>query len=150
MDKDLIICVKNFNEIAGDPNLIKELRKLTLNHFSGMNHELNNFEKIAKTREVKAKIFLAYIKNDLVGWALVSREPSDYYFEKFPNGFDPSYGALFEIFISYLYRRQGIGSELLKIARRKLSPYKLCFVPWNKTSDKFYNSFKPYKHKNIA
>lgn len=149
LKKDLTIRVKSFNEISDDKELLKNLRKLTLNHFSGMNHELNSFEKIVKTREVKAKFILAYVNDDLVGWALLSRESSDYYFKKSRGGFSPSQGVLFEIFISYLYRRQGIGSEIIKVARRKAEPYRLCFVPWNKTSNDFYNNFKHYKHKKL-
>lgn len=149
MKKDLIIRVKNFNEIANDLILLKSLKRLTLNYFSGMSHELRSFEKISKIREVKAKIILSYIKNELVGWALMSKEPSDYFFKKLPQGFDPSYGVLFEIFISYFYRRQGIGTEMLKVARRKADPYKLYFVPWNNISDKFYNKFKRYNYKKV-
>jgi predicted acetyltransferase len=149
LKRDLTIRVKSFNEIANDKDLLKNLRKLTLDHFSGMNHELNSFEKIAKTREVKAKVILAYVSEELVGWALMSRESSDYYFKRSQSGFKSHQGVLFEIFISYLYRRQGIGSEIIKIARRKAGPYQLCFAPWNKISNDFYDNFKHYKHKKL-
>jgi len=146
---NLTIRVKTFNEIANDKDLLKKLRKLTLHHFSGMNHELNSFEKIAKIREVEAKIILAYVNDDLAGWALMSKESSDYYFKKSEGGFKPSQGILFEIFISNDYRRQGIGSEIIKIARRKAGPYQLCFAPWNKISNDFYDKFKHYRHKKL-
>lgn len=149
MDLDLNIHVENFNTILTKPELLKKLRKLTLNHFSGMNHELNNFEKIAQTREVKCKILLAYNKDEVIGWALLSREPSSYYFGKSPKGYDPINGVLFQVYISYVYRRLGIGSELLKVARRKAGPYKLCFCPWDTISNKFYGKFKHYKHKKL-
>lgn len=149
LNKDLVIRVKDFNSIANDLELIKSLRKLTLNHFSGMNYELSNFEKLSKTREVKCKIILAYVKDQLAGWAILSREPSDYYFHKSPKGYDPLHGVLFQVYISYIYRRRGIGSELLKVARRKAGPYKLCFCPWDGVSNKFYNKFKHYKHKTL-
>lgn len=149
LNKDLIIRVEDYNDIVNKPELIKKLRKLTLNHFSGMNHELDSFEKITQVRKVECKIILAYVKNELAGWALLSKEPSTYCFSKSLKGYDPTYGILFQIYVNYVYRRQGIGSELIKVAKRKAGPYKLCICPWNSVSNKFYNKFKFYEYKKL-
>jgi len=148
LQKNLIIRVKNFNSICNDVILMKSLRKLTLHHFSGMNYELNNFEKLAKIRNVKAQVLMAYLNDELVGWSLLSKEPSNFLFGKSLKTYDPSYGMLFQIYIAPLHRRKGIGSELLKVARRKASPYRLCFCPWNNASTKFYSNFN--YHWNIS
>lgn len=142
------IYVKNFNDVVMQPELLKKLRRLTLNHFSGMNYELNNFEKISKVREVKCKILMAYINNELAGWALLSREPSSYYFSSL-SGYDPTYGILFQVYVSFPHRRQGVGSELLKVARRKAGPYKLCICPHDTISNLFFDKFKNYHYKKL-
>ena len=44
--------------------------------------------------------------------------------------YKPTDGILFEVYIHPNHRRQGIASELLKIARRKAGPSRLCVAPW--------------------
>ena len=146
---NLTIRVKSFSDIVLDTHLLQMLRKLTLHHFSGMNHELNNFEKLSKIRKVNAQVLLAYIENELVGWALLSSEPSNFLFGKHFKNYEPSYGSLFQVYVAPVHRRKGIGSELLKIARHKIYPHKLCICPWNSTSNKFYDKFKHYRNKKI-
>jgi len=144
-NNNVIINVLDFNSIAKQPDLIKKLRKLTLNRYSGMNYELTSLNKMAKKRKVNCRIIVASINDEMVGWALLSREPSDFIF---PTGqyYEPICGFLFQIFTNLNHRKKGIATEIIKIARRLSGPYKLCVCPWNYSSDKFYEKFK-YKFK---
>lgn len=157
--KDLIIRVRDFNVVHKNVELIQTLYSLTLYHGrsrSGMTYELDNLSKLIKERPVKAKVLLAYknthiMTNELIGWALLSREISNFittWDEE--NWFDPvKHGVLFEVYIKPAHRRMGIATELVKVARRKAKPYQLCFVPWDKISDQFYDTFSHYQHTSI-
>jgi GNAT superfamily N-acetyltransferase len=145
---ELKIKVKDFNDVMKDPSLLKNLRELTLNFGSGMNHELNNIEDQYKIREVNAKAILAYKKKELVGWALLSKEASDYSFIN-EEGFKPSMGSMFQVYIHPNHRRIGIGSILMRYGRRHAGPNTLCIVPWDDTSRGFYSNFEHYKHKKL-
>lgn len=142
----LKIKTEDFDIVATKPELLKKLRELTLHSYSGMNYELNHLTDSAKTRSVNAKILLAYYKRELVGWALMSREKSDFYFQHAYNGFDPSEGTLFEVFVNPDYRRQGIGGALMKAARKKAGSTRLCVCLWNYQSERFYQNFDHYKN----
>lgn len=148
MINDLVIRVEDFNSVITKPDLLKKLRKLTLYPFSGMNQELNKWEKLVKTRPVNVKILLAYKLRGLVGWAILSHEDSDCTYES-GQTFRATDGVLFEVFIDPNHRRQGIASELIKVARRKAGLYRLCIVPWDEASDKFYEKFSNYNAKHI-
>lgn len=141
-----IRCV-DFNIVVKKPALLKNLRALTLNPFSGMNYELSSLENLSKIRPVKCEVLLAYIDNKLIGWSLLSREESNYSFphHKFRTGD----GILFEIFIDPLYRRQGIATKLIKIARRKSGGDRLCIAPWDFGSTRFYEKFEKYNHLKL-
>jgi GNAT superfamily N-acetyltransferase len=142
----LTIRVQDFNLIASDRGLIKKLRKLTLYPYSGMNKELNHLEKDAKVRAVDAKVLLAYRSGKLVAWALMSREESDFWFQN-TGYYNPHDGYLLEMFVHPKYQRQGIGTELMKVARRKAGITRLCVAPWDDASEKFYSRFKNYRAK---
>lgn len=144
----LTIRVEDYNLVADQPGFLQQLRKLTFFSMSGMNYELNNFERVRKSRPVDVKILTAYRGSQLVGWALMSREPSDYWFSHM-KGFHSGDGVLFEIFIDSKYRRQGIGSELIKVARRKANGTRLCICPHDEISDKFFSNFKNFKNKEM-
>jgi GNAT superfamily N-acetyltransferase len=141
----LTIRCLDFNIVLTKPELLSVLRKLTLYPYSGMNHELNSLECLSRIRPVKSQVLLAYYEQKLAGWALLSRETSTYGFHKasFKNGD----GVLFEVFVEDEYRRKGIGTELIQVARRKANGDRLCVSPWNSTSDMFYDKFKNYKYK---
>lgn len=153
---NLIIRVQDFNVSVKNPELMAQLYQLTLfknKCVSGMTYELDKLSILSEKRYVNAKILLANRNNELVGWALLSREESN-----FMNRFDPrcsdwynpnEHGSLFEVFIKEEHRRTGIATELLKVARRKASPYALCFVPHDPISYSFYNNFKHYDHRII-
>lgn len=145
---NLTIRVQDFNNLATKPDFIKKLRKLTLQPYSGMNSELNHLEHNAKWRKVDCKILTAYLKNELIGWALLSKEPSGFYFPQ-TNGFHPEDGSLFEIFIHPDHRRKGIASEIIKVARRKAGTSKLCVAPWDTNSKAFFNKFENFKIKKL-
>ncbi len=137
----LTIRVKDFNLVRQDAALVKKLRKLTLSPFSGMNYCLNGLERTAKIRPVDCKIFMAYRSQELVGWALLSKEPTDFCFVGSIDGFNPGQGALFQVFIHPSHRRQGIATELLKVAKKKANGSRLCVSPWDTGSESFYNHF---------
>lgn len=140
--------VKNFNEAALDPILLKQLRKLTLFKYSGMNFELNRLEKDAAFRRVDCQVLLAYKYEKLVGWALYSKENSNFYFCSNNSKYENQNGILFEVFVDEKWRRMGIGTELLRLARRKARGIPLCIDPWDDQSQKFYHSMPKLK-KNI-
>jgi GNAT superfamily N-acetyltransferase len=130
-----------------EPELLKKLRKLTLYSYSGMNHELNTLESIYKIRPVKCEVVLAYHEDKLIGWCLLNKETSTYTFTN--HSFRSGDGVLFEIFVDEKYRRQGVGTELIRTARRKTYGNKLCIAPWDYTSEQFYSKFKRYNHKKL-
>lgn len=143
--QSLRIKTENFDTVAKKPTLLKKLRYLTLHSRSGLNFELDHLIESSKDRSVNAKILLAYHKRELVAWALLSREKSDFSFARSYDGFDPSQGTLFEVYVDPAYRKQGIGSIILKTARRKAGGMRLCVVPWDYQSTRFYQNFDHYK-----
>jgi GNAT superfamily N-acetyltransferase len=145
----LTIKVADYNMVATKPDMVKQLRKLTLSPYSGMNHELNLFERIRKTRPVDCQILTAYRNRELVGWALLSREKTTFTFHNARDGFDPADGILFQVFIAPGFRKQGIASELLKVARRKANGHRLCVCPHDVPSTKFYSNFENYNAKHL-
>lgn len=123
----MTIYVEDYNLVAARPELIKKLRALTISKYSGMNFELNNFEKISSFRKVNCKILTAYNLNKLVGWALLSKEPSNFTFQRSFNGFESNgEGAMFQVYVDYPHRKQGIANELLKTAMRKEPKLYVC------------------------
>jgi GNAT superfamily N-acetyltransferase len=142
----LKIKTEDFDIVVKKLELMKKLRELTLHPHSGLNYELNHLTKSSETRSVNAKVLLAYHKRELVGWALLSREKSDFYFQNTYDGYDPARGTLFEVFVAPDHRKQGIGSALLKSARRKAGSMRLCVCPWDYQSERFYQNFDHYKN----
>lgn len=149
----LTIRVRDFNLVATEPETIKQLRKLTLDKYSGMNEELTALTREAKYRRVKTQVLLAYHQDQvdenpkLVGWALLSKEPSSISFMNTGEYFEPQDGVLLEMFVDPTYRRKGIGTELIKVAKRKAGPYRLCVAPWDNRSVGFYEKFNHYGTK---
>lgn len=145
-DFSLKIKTEDFDNVAKKPELLKKLRGLTLHSRSGLNHELNHLTKSAETRSVNAKVILAYHNRELVGWALLSRESSDFSFKCSYDGYEPSKGTLFEVYVDPDYRRRGIGGALVKVARHKAGSMRLCICPWDYQSERFYQTFSHYKN----
>lgn len=98
--------------------LIKNFRKLTIYADSGLNKELDRLIKISKTRKPNAKMVMAHVENNMVGWCLLSREPSTF---NFTNGQYSEYLSkeytLLELFVSSKHRGMGIGTALIKRAK---------------------------------
>ena len=143
----LTIRARDFNLLPKYPELVKQLRKLTLHPYSGLNREMDVLFKLMEKRPVKAQVLLAYRNRKLVGWALLSRERSDMVFSHTWKRFEPEDGMLIEIYIDPTHRRQGIATELMKVARRKAGVRRLCVAPWDNSSRDFYNSFPTYNTK---
>jgi GNAT superfamily N-acetyltransferase len=106
----------DFNKVAKQPSLLAKPRKLTLHPPSGLNYEMDTLLDIMEDRPVKAKAILAYSNITLIGWALLSKEPSDFWFPNSWNPFTPRDGWLFEVFVSAKHRRKGIGSKIFSRA----------------------------------
>ena len=146
----LTIRVEDYTLVANKPGMIEKLRELTIAPYSGMNHELTSFESISRYRQVNCQILTAYRRGELVGWALLSKEKSDFYFPNASEGFEPTRdGVMFQVFIHPNHRREGIASELLKVARRKVSGDRLAICPHDSPSINFYGNFTHYNHKML-
>ena len=138
----------DFNLLPRYPKLLQKLRKLILHRGSGMDRELDHLTKIMATRPVNAKVILVYrYPGKLVGWELLSKERSAISFWATSTYFEPHDGMLLEIFVDPKFRRQGIGTEIMKVARRKAGPYRLCVAPWDVRSRAFFRKFSNYQNK---
>jgi ribosomal protein S18 acetylase RimI-like enzyme len=114
---------------------------------------LDNLSLLAKKRKVNAKVISVKRNDKIVGWALLSKENSDFHFGYSISGiktFDAKRdGALFEVFVDPEYRRSGIGSALIKKARKHAGSAQLCIAPHDYKSNKFYEKHKKYKQKRL-
>ncbi len=128
--------IMDLNKVLKDPELLASLLKLTLHSFSGMQTEIASLKRISRYRLVKAKIVLARTDtDDIIAWTLLSREKS----KRYPTDIS---GALSMTFVHKKYRRLGIGSQLLKIAKRTSSPTRVIVIPWNWASRDFFKTIK--------
>lgn len=144
----LTIRVEDYNLVARKPELLQKLRELTIRPTSGMNHELNAFAKISRIRPVQCKILMAYRSRQLVGWAILSKEDSSFYFPFSARNFKANDGSLFEVYVHPSYRRQGIASELLKKAK-KYATDGLCVAPHDVASHGLYDKLERYHNKRL-
>lgn len=147
--KPISIRVVDFNKVAKDQLLLNKLRKLTFGGYSGMNIELNMLERLCKSQSVNAQIIKGYVDKELIAWALLSKEKSEYYFRHSYNGAETGQGVLFEIFVHPSFRRLGIGTKFMKVARRKVNGDRLCIAPHDYRSNAFYDKFKHYNHQSL-
>src|SRR5574337_1150490 len=132
--KNMIIDTFKFNDIAENVNLLNKLRSLTVAPYSVMNHERMHLESKADQNEyVDCDILVAKINKKLVASARLSREPSNFLFLN-TDGYQPSQGALFQVFVDPEYRRQGIGSKLIEKAKQMSLNSALCIAPWDYAS----------------
>lgn len=140
----------DFNKVARDTTLLTILRSLTLHSYSGMNHELNNLiTRVISSEIVDVQILVAIHQETIVGWALLSREASNFHFTNVGDGYRPAMGTLFEVYVEPQYRRKGIGSRLMKAALRKVGYGTICYCPWDHTSREFYKNFKHIQHVKL-
>ena len=138
----LTVRTMDFNLVARQPELLNKLRKLTLDPYSGLNHELNRMLDDAKNRNVNCTVILAYRFSTLVGWAIVSKETTTYNFMRSGNGFNSEQGLLFQVYVDPAYRRQGIASEIYKKALHLANSDVLHVCPWDDRSTHFYSKFE--------
>ena len=145
---NLTIRVEDYNIVAERPDFLSKLRALTLYNTSGMNHELDSFEKIRQERPVNVQILTAFRDELMVGWALLSREQSDFPFNV-EDGYNPIDGSLFEVYVDPSHRQQGIATELFKAAKRQVNGQRLCVCPHDEPSIKFYQNFLDCNNKHL-
>jgi len=145
----LTVRTVDFNLVAKQPDLLAKLRKLTLNTYSGLNHELTRMLNAVEERTVNCKILLAYRFNDLVAWAILSKEDTDFVFYETMDGFKKEDGWLFQVFVDNNHRRQGIASAIYEKAASHIGGDTICVCPWDNNSHQFYNKFPDVKRKNL-
>lgn len=147
--EDLTVRVSDFNLVAQRPGLLKKLRSLTLHSSSGMNHELDALTRLVKQRRVNAKVILAYQDATLVGWAILSKEDSNFYFPNTYDSFTPAQGVLFEVYVDPKYRRKGIGTKIMETAKKKAGTQTICLCPWDSNSRGFFKNFQKYNPREL-
>jgi len=113
-----------------------------------MNHELDELSELAKTRKVNCKVITAHHNREVVGWLLLSKEDSNYCFTRV-CGYSSSMGILIQVFVNPAFRRKGIGTSLLKAAKKKAGTTKLCICPWDVTSHGFFEKFNSYRVEKL-
>ena len=136
----LSIQTLEFDQVAERPNLIKKLRHLTLSPYSGMNNELDWMLEEVKKRPIQCHIFLAFRSKELVGWAFLSKEDTDFSFAHSGRGFNAIDGRLFQVFVDEKHRNQGIASELYKRARQQTTEV-ICVCPWDERGTALFDKF---------
>ncbi len=122
---------------------VKRLRHLTLGPGSGMNDALDALLEIIKDGgTVDAYFILAYHPDhdELIAWAVLSEESfgTTYNIQGRFVSFTKGDGSIFEVYVAPQYRRHGIGSHLLKIAK-KIAFNEIFVVPWDEVSCAFYS-----------
>lgn len=138
----LTVRAMDFNMVARQPELVASLRRLTLDPDSGLNFELDRMLLDAQTRFVNCQVILANRFGELVGWAILSKETTDYNFMRSGDGFNSESGVLFQVYIDPPFRRQGIASEIYKKARELSEGEVLHVCPWDYGSTVFFEQFE--------
>ncbi len=145
----LTVRTVDFNLVARQPELLAKLRKLTLSPYSGLNHELDRMLRDVQERTVDCQVILAYRFSTLVGWAILSKEDTNFHFVNTGNGFVKELGKMFQVFVDPKYRRQGIASELYKAALNAVGNETICVCPWDNVSYQFYSNFPNVNRKEL-
>lgn len=145
----LTVRVVDFNLVAKQPDLLAKLRKLTLAPYSGLNYELSRMLHDINERPINCQILLAYRFKDLVAWAILSKEDTDFTFSESLQGFKKEYGWMFQVYVDPNQRRQGIASALFEKAQKHIGDDVICVCPWDYNSSNFYDSFPNVKRKNL-
>lgn len=145
---DLTIRMEDYNSASQRPEFMKQLRNLTLYPSSGMNCELNSFERIQKERPVNAHVITAYHNDAMIGWALLSKERSEFPFMN-SDFFNPEDGFLFEVYVDWNYRKKGVATQLFKVAKRFAREETLCVCPHDVPSEGFYRKLSDYNNKHL-
>lgn len=144
----LTIRTLDFNLVAKQPDLVAKLRELTLAPHSGLNYELKRMLKDVETREVNCKVLLAYRFKELIGWAILSKENTDFFYNP-KGGFKGDDGWMFQVFVNPNARRTGIGSKIYKTALKIVGNEVLHVSPWSNASDAFYAALPNINRKDL-
>lgn len=145
--QDHNIIVKDLNDLINNEEFIVSLRGATLNSTSGMNKELTALkEKKQENGVIDAKAIITYSFDQIIGWALFSREDSDCcYSYKFRS----NQGVLFQIYVRPELRKSGIARKLMETAHKMARGKDLCVIPWSDEAEAFYKKNKDLKLKSL-
>lgn len=147
MQNNFRIVVNNLNELINNTDFMSVIRKLTLHESSGMNKELDALiQKKNINGIIDAKAIVAFSDQEMLGWALFSREDSSCCWN---YKFNSNQGILFQIFVKPELRKTGIASKLLIKAGRLAGSKPLCVIPWNDDAIAFYRKNKNVKLKSL-
>jgi len=127
-------------EVVCNELLLSTARRLSLGDDSGMNRALDRYiESAANALRIHAKGIFAYRGEIAVGWCLLTKEHDglDFY---------PQDGqACIHVFVDEAYRRQGVGSALLREAATVGVGYVLKCYYWGEP-----DFFEPFVKQNIC
>lgn len=145
--QDHNIIVKDLNDLINNEEFIITLRGATLNSTSGMNKELTALkEKKQENGVIDAKAIIAYSFNQIIGWALFSREDSNCCHS---YKFISNQGILFQIYVHPDLRKSGIARKLMEVAHKMAGGKDLCVVPWSDEATAFFRKNKDLKLKSL-
>jgi len=124
------------------------LRRATLHPSSGMNKELNALTARKNYGDViDAKAIILYSAEEVLAWALFSREESNCCFN---YKFKPSQGILFQIYVEPKYRKLGFAQKIINKAAKMAKGRPLCVIPWDDQSHAFFIKNKDLKLKSLS
>lgn len=99
-------------------NRLENLRKLTINKLSGMNHVLTELRYKRKyTPNINAFVIILYENKEAIGWALISNEPT-YFFKK--SEWNSSMGYFMQIFVDENHRHKGVATKIIEKCNKKI------------------------------
>ena len=143
LNNNIFIKVIDINDVIKNGKLLSQLKNLTLyGSSSGMKHSLSKCER--SNERLDGKAIIAYHKCDNetpIAWSNYSREETDYIVN-----YRKSMGVYVQCYVSYNYRRQGIGTLLLKTAQELAGDDPICAAGW---SNEAYLFFKKNLVKDI-
>jgi GNAT superfamily N-acetyltransferase len=141
------IIVKDLNDLINNEEFILSLRRETLNSTSGMNKELTALkEKKKENGVIDAKAIVAYSFDQIMGWALFSREDSSccHSYKFYSNQ-----GILFQIYLKPELRKSGIARKIMETAHKMAGGKELCVVPWSDEATAFFRKNSDLKLKSL-
>ena len=138
----------NIVSVFKNQELLKQLKQLTLDRFSGLSQDLRYFERLSKFKKnINVSIYIAYDHSCPVAWAMLSFAGSQILSNKPYIRHDQEDGVM-QIFVRSDYRGQKIASKLVKLMSKSTNT-RLCAFVWDDVSKRFYSQFKQIKLFNI-
>jgi len=110
--------VVEMDQILKDTDLLTTCRRLSHGYASsGMNRALTLYQSMAdRGQSVDARGVFAKYGSQYIGWLLFTRLADDFYYTPKPNH------ACAQIYVHESYRRKGVGTRLLKVAKKLTTP----------------------------